>query len=240
MTLLKHERTTGPYRGQEQPQSQDFQDYSVAEQESHLTPQQKFAKNAVSRFFDWIDQSPNNPNYHESEAYKRPRDWLEANGYRLEEDITTRLTDLTNHNIPADMARFWHFYNDAPKTGEDNHLISKMFEATDIAYAGIKDVVEKARHYTLDDSIEQIDRDIIEAIGATIVRSYYFDQLADAHPGTLTAEQLSNFNNLYRQNIISDIQRAGILHKQAESVEPHDNVVQLNPSSDNTPTQAAA
>lgn len=198
-----------------------------AEQTHEFTPEQKFAKDAVSRFFNWIKESPSNPDYLDSQVYKQPRDWLEAHGHRLEQDITTRLNDLTYDNVPADMAHFWRLFYGEPDRDQNGKIVHKMFTSTDIAYAGIKDIVEKARHYTLDAPIEQIDTEIVQSIGATIVREYYFKQLAALNPRELPAEQLADFNEklqgfyaIYQQNIVSEIQRAGLLHQQATNQQP--------------------
>ena len=200
-------------------------DLLAPESDTTVTPEQLssmrelFAKNAVSRILDALDVSPNNPNYHESAAYTVPRGWLEGQLANIQRQIETGIEDFSMNHVGVDL---WHI--DQLSMGERHHVnqytgevvsTAKYIEAHDIAYSGIKEVTNRPYKSTAETPAEEINKRAVEAIGATLVRSWYFEQLASEDPKTVTTELLDSFRQVYMQNILATVQLSARLEQES-------------------------
>ena len=174
-----------------------------------VSPFVEQARDAVRRLFDWADDSPG------------ANQWLKAHVPALEIDVATRLNDLTYEHLGYDALELYVLF-DPEKDRPTQTSNPKMFHAMDIAYAGIRDIVERSRIYPPQGDLELAERtqaDIIQAVGAQIVRWYYLERVAEQHGDILTPERLASFGHLYQQNITSDIQRAALIEKNTARAE---------------------
>ena len=232
MTLLA-EREVGIHL--EYPvKTPDSQDLFAGEKQPTETAQSKFAKNAVARFFEWIKDCPNNPGYLQSPTYLGQYNWLTENSYALQCTIKAGLKDLRFDYIPSDIGSFYRLKygeQDVQYDAEGNSSpVAKMFTAENIAYGGIKEIVHKAYQYhTLDkenpvESYNEATAAIVLAVGAVVVRAHYLEEIISRQEqtqeeGTAIPEledMINSFDSMYRQNILSNLQRASILQQAAE------------------------
>lgn len=163
---------------------------------------EKFAKEAISRFFNWLEESPNNPTYLESSAYLLPMAWLKEHQDTLEQDLQLRHSHLTDK------------FKDVDRQNLD--AVTDFYDANDIAYAGIRHIIKAAQNLNVDRPVEKINRTMIAAIGATTVRMEYLSN------EVLLPEEIGYFESKYRQNIISDIRHAALLQNRAAKSPPVD------------------
>lgn len=167
---------------------------SIEDQPGKLSPSEKFAKDAISRFFAWLEDSPNNATYHKSNAYLLPTGWLREHQTELQQDIQSRHEHI-NYELK------W-------KDRQNLDNATNMYEAYDVAFAGIELIITAAQNHNIDKPVEKINQSIIAAIGATTVRMEYLSDV-------LTPGEESSFENTYRQNILSDIRHAAQLESWA-------------------------
>lgn len=222
MTSVMHERSAGGYPAQATHSPENAGHMSL-ECQNELTPEQKFAKNAVLRFFNWLEESPNNPSYTSSPTYLKAHNWLATHRTALEADIATRQANFSYDHLDYDSAVLQRLSQGAQRQQWNElkgHNVAEpmMFAASEISHAGIEEVLSRSRRHevyaTPEDDIEDINTDIVRAIGAQIVRLNYFEYISNERPRALPKEKLAGFENAYKQNIVSDIHRAALINEQ--------------------------
>lgn len=221
MTTILHERINGLYDPADDSNVQTNPEIAV-QSDRALTPQEKLAKDAVTRLFNDLKDSPNNKDYLSSDAYKVPYNWLTEHTPEIEQDVLARLGSLSMDNVSADVAALWRLkYNSksyAPNDQGGFSFLPKSSEASDFMYAGIKDIVAPVinRFDRGDDTVEEINGQTVRALGATMVRSYYLQELSWRQPEYLTPQDLKHVEYTYRQNTLSHIRVAARIENQAE------------------------
>lgn len=232
MTTILHERINGLYDPADVSSVQTSPELN-SQPDHAFTPQEKLAKDAVTRLFNDLAAAPNNPNYHTSPAYTVPYDWLTEHAPQIEQDVIQRLGSLCMDNIQADVAGLYRLKHNPPAythNGEGGYSpLPKVFETSDFMYAGIKDIVTPVmnRFDRGDDSVEKINGQTIQALGATLVRCYYLQEFAARQPEYLTPEEFERFKGTYTQNNLSHIRVAARIARQAEQQSPLASVHQL-------------
>lgn len=211
------------------------------------TTTEKVAKDLVTRAFNWLYSSPSNNSYYENENYLIPRDWLEARAADIQHNLESQLESFHTDNFDVDLWRIRSLkleepndlatdpainyptdnqpyngdYHGIPTDPIDRWRDAKLSYAYRIAYLGIQHIINMSR----DESVtnEEKDRRSIEAIGASLIRCYYFDRLAEyaltqpsdqlvEDPDMATSEDFDNgvnaFEGMLKQNTLSIISKA--------------------------------
>ncbi|HMR72666.1 MAG TPA: hypothetical protein PKD68_01515 [Candidatus Saccharibacteria bacterium] len=180
-----------------------------ASKQTHEERRVSFAMSAVDQIFDWLAYSPNNPRYLTSETYRLPKEWLEAHTESLVHEIENGTEAISEKNEIIDLYRI-EIIRDGVVVHSNRHTgtvepLAKMFVAQDFLEAGIKPALEQSRNSKPEDGVEAINERAVRAIGAMVVRGFYFDSLHERHPEAFTAQERDSHLATFRQNIVATV-----------------------------------
>lgn len=167
---------------------------------------------ALAEIATWLLDSPNNPDYPESDIYKRFASWLDRHQGQIGRQYYNALARTNFVHAGEDLARLGQL-----RYGE---LQPAAFHAYDIAYAGdVGTAVDTFRETTERDGVNTINDNACVAISGTLGRSDYLEQLSAGHPAVRLGFGERPFIGMYRQNILATIQLASRLELEAMELE---------------------
>lgn len=171
-----------------------------------VTPEYEQAARLRAEVEAWLADSPNNPGWLESPLYKQYKAWFEIYGPQIE-DIAHGITSLKYDHVATDLRRL-------AEMRASEKLSDGAFLAYEIAYAGIIDIVEASRNIPAEnDHSDTANRRAAQAIGAILIRSYYWDKITETNEDTGKARAAPPFRRIFKQNILATIQRATYLEE---------------------------
>lgn len=184
----------------------------------------QFAKDAVSAIFrDLWNDGVNSVNYHSSPAYIESRGWVESHGHAVVDTIVTGLETFSTNNFPHDIHRLEALEN-THQLDQSGKPVAKMFEAQDIAYAGIKLSVEQAaQHHSWQEGEDITVSNIhaIDAIAATVIRMHYLRLLSDKRPDVIDEGKRRSFDAMFTSNILDIVRNASLIEHALTKKEPY-------------------
>lgn len=184
-----------------------------------------FAHKLTGKLFDWLVESPNNPTYFTSEAYRLPKAWLDEHYAAIDAYLSEEIPSISMGNAAfdlyyLDMIRdpnaITPLYNSLTEQVEPR---AKMFDASYFLNAGIEDTLAEARANTLETPRAVANERTVRAIGSMLTRSVYFTQLSRDNPEHFLAEERDRYLATFRQNIISAVRSAALLEKASLSAQ---------------------
>jgi hypothetical protein len=175
----------------------------------------------TQKVFEWLAVSPNNPGYHDSDAYKLPRAWLDAHYSQINDYVADGMQNITMDNAAIDLYQLEMIHSGAiphvnQYTGEIEPLHSE-FAVSDFMNAGIGDILERARDDSVLTPLDEMRYHAVEAVGAMLVRGIYFTRLSVANSEAFPEAEREGYLRIFQQNILATIRRAARLELEQKA-----------------------
>ena len=166
-----------------------------------------------------LRESPNNPGYLDSELYARLDNWLKRHEHAISAQLQAAIEDLGFEHAEADIQQLralrggdsWRI------DGDPDNTVHGVYLAEHIAYPDVtRAIVDEFRETTAEDGAKTINNRAILAIGATMLRAEYMNQLAYRFPDTRALRGEAPFQSMFRRKILAIIQLAARLESEAQ------------------------
>lgn len=188
-------------------------------QERQPTPEDSHAHDLASLLYAPLNHSPSNPDYRESHHGQAVRAWLDAHREDIERATSRLLQTLVVNPDNSEVPR-------TIELAQSKHP-GKMFQAHEISYAGMEDVMLRYREALAENDIHEVDQLSVSALSAHLVRIAYFTQLAEADPRMSDR----HYERLLRQNSYAIVGRAALLSARTITPPHADEPSASNPQS---------